>query len=101
MNRRLELHNLLVKLFGSDNVYYQPPENLKMSYPCIRYSKEGILSSHADDIKYVNRTRYTITVIDSHPDYAVIVKILDLPLSSYDRHYTSDNLNHDVITLYY
>lgn len=101
MNRRLELHNLLVKLFGSNNVYYQPPETLKMSYPCIRYSKEGILSRHADDIKYVNRTRYVITVIDSHPDNVVIEKILGLPLSSYDRHYTSDNLNHDVITLYY
>ena len=34
---RLELHALLVELLGSTNVYYEPPETLKMSYPAIRY----------------------------------------------------------------
>lgn len=101
MNNRIELHNILVELLGNNHVYYQPPENLKMEYPCIRYSKSDIFSRHADDIKYVNKTRYDIMVIDKHPDNVVIEKILKLPLSSYDRHYTADNLNHDVIRLYY
>lgn len=101
MNKRLELHNKLVELFGNNHVYYQPPENIKMEYPCIRYSKSNITSRHADNIKYVNKNRYEIMIIDKHPDNVVIEKILELPLSSYDRHYTSDNLNHDVIILYY
>jgi hypothetical protein len=101
MNKRLELHNKLVELFDNDHVYYQPPENLKMEYPCIRYSKSDITSRHADNINYVNKTSYEIVVIDKHPDNAVIEKILELPLSSYDRHYISDNLNHDVIRIYY
>ena len=101
MNKRLELHNKLVALFCNDNVYYQPPENLKMEYPCIRYSKSDITSRHADNINYVNKTSYEIVVIDKHPDNVVIEKILELPLSSYDRHYISDNLNHDVIRIYY
>lgn len=100
-NKRLELHNKLVTLFGNDHVYYQPPENLKMEYPCIRYSKSDITSRHADNINYVNKTSYEIVVIDKHPDNVVIEKILELPLSSYDRHYISDNLNHDVIRIYY
>lgn len=101
MSKRLDLHNKLVELFGNNHVYYQPPENLKMEYPCIRYSKSNITSRHADNIKYVNKNRYEIMIIDKHPDNAVIEKILELPLSSYDRHYTADNLNHDVIRLYY
>lgn len=101
MSKRLELHNKLVALFGNNHVYYQPPENLKMEYPCIRYSKSDITSRHADNINYVNKTNYEIVVIDKHPDNVVIEKILELPLSSYDRHYISDNLNHDVIRIYY
>lgn len=101
MNNRIALHNKLVELFGNNHVYYQPPENLKMEYPCIRYSKHNITSSHADNINYVNKTSYEIVIIDKNPDNAVIEKILGLPLSSFDRHYISDNLNHDVIVLYY
>jgi len=101
MSKRLELHNKLVTLFGNNHVYYQPPENLKMEYPCIRYSKSDITSRHADNINYVNKTSYEIVIIDKHPDNVVIEKILEIPLSSYDRHYISDNLNHDVIRIYY
>ena len=72
-----------------------------MEYPAIRYSKATISSRHADDMKYSNFDRYEIIVIDKGPDNEVIQKILELPLSSHDRHYTSNNLNHDVINLYY
>ena len=101
MNKRLELQNILETLMGNRHVYYQPPENLKMEYPCIRYSKSDILSNYADNINYINKINYEIIVIDKNPDNVVIEKILELPLSSYDRHYVSDNLNHDVIRLYY
>lgn len=100
-NRRLELHEKLKIFLGSDNVYYRPPENLKMNYPCIRYKREKITSNHADNINYRNANRYSLIVIDKKPDNPVIEKLLTLPMSSYDRHYESDNLNHDVITLYY
>ena len=36
---RLTLQTKLEDLLGSKHVYYQPPENLKMEYPAIRYSK--------------------------------------------------------------
>ena len=72
-----------------------------MEYPCIRYSKSDIESKHADNMKYSNVNRYEITVISKKPDHAVISMILDLPLTSYDRYYVADNLNHDVINLYY
>lgn len=101
MASRLDLQNKLEELLGNRHVYYQPPESLKMEYPCIRYSKNKIISKYANNKKYINTNLYTLTVIDRRPDNEVIQKILELPLSSFDRHYVSDNLNHDVINLYF
>lgn len=101
MASRLELQKLLEKLLGSRNVYYQPPESIMMAYPAIRYTKTKIDSKYANDKKYSKMRCYEIIVIDNKPDNEIIDKILELPYSRFDRHYKSDNLNHDVITLYF
>lgn len=101
MATRLKLQNKLEELLGNRNVYYQPPENLKMEYPCIRYSKSNPDVKYANNIKYINKDCYDIIVIDRRPDNNVIQKILELPYSSFNRHYISDNLHHDVIKLYF
>lgn len=101
MGTRLELQSKLESLLGSENVYYQPPESVKMAYPAIRYEKNNIRSGFANDAAYFKLTRYQITVMDSRPDNPVINKLLELPYCSFDRHYATDNLNHDVLTLYF
>lgn len=101
MDKRQQLQSKLEELLGSRNVYYQPPSSIQMKYPAIRYKKSKIDSVLANNKKYINKNRYEIIVIDTMPDNPVIEKILELPYSSYDRWYTADNLNHDVITLYY
>ena len=101
MASRLELQAKLEELLGSNQVFYQPPASLQMSYPAIVYSKSKIEFRKADDSKYSKNVRYDITVIDKVPDNPVIDKLLELQYCSYDRSYKSDNLNHDVLTLYY
>ena len=101
MASRLNLQTKLEELLGNKNVYFQPPENLKMEYPAIRYSLNNITSRYADNTKYSNFDRYQLIVISKRHNDEVIRKILALPLSSYDNHYISDNLHHDTITLYY
>ena len=101
MDKQPQLQSELEALLESRNVYYQPPSEVQMQYPAIRYSKSTIDSTYANNSKYLNKTRYEITVIDRLPDNSVIAKLLKLPYSSYDRWYAADNLNHDVITLYY
>ena len=101
MADRLELHSLLQELLGSSNVYYQPPESIKMQYDAIRYSKKTIDSKYANDRKYLMRDCYELMVISRLPDNPVIKKLLELPYCSYDRHYIADNLHHDVLTIYY
>ena len=101
MANRLDLQSLLEELLGSRNVYYTPPESIKMQYPAIRYSKKKIESVHADDAKYLMRDCYELIVISRTPDHPVIKQLLALPYCSYDRPYVADNLYHDVFTIYY
>lgn len=101
MASRIELQTLLEKLLGSEEVYYQSPGKNNMNYPAIKYSKSDFQTSYANDKKYLNKTRYEIIVIDILPDNPVIKKIMGLDYSSYDRGYKADNLNHDVLTLYW
>ena len=101
MARRLELQTKLEQLLGSRNVYYQPPESERMKYPAIKYKKKTIESRFANDARYSSLDCYEVIVIDWNPDNPVIDELLALPLSSYDRSYAANNLNHDVLTLYY
>lgn len=101
MASELKLQNKFEELLGSKNVYYQPPESLRMSYPAIRYSKKKPDVRYANDKKYSKMDCYEVIVMDHVPDNPVIEQILDLPYTSYDRSYVSDNLNHDVITIFY
>lgn len=102
MASRLKLQSELEELLGLRHVYYQSPESLKMEYPAIRYSKTDIVDTYANDKAYLRHKRYELVVIDYKPDNPVIEKILDyFPHSTFDRHYVSNNLHHDVITIYY
>lgn len=101
MNRRLELHTILVDILGSRYVYFQPPESIKLNYPCIVYARSSADSKYADNRLYLHKKKYTVTVIEKNPDSAIPDKIAQLPLCKFDRHFASSNLNHDVYTLYY
>ena len=101
MASRINLHGKLEELLGNKNVYYQPPNTVTMQYPCIRYSKKRPDIKHANDKIYMKTNCYEIIVMDRRPDNPVIDKLLEIPMCSYDRHYTADNLNHDVLTIYY
>ena len=98
---RLELQALLEELLGSRNVYFQPPETVRMRYPAIVYNRSRITNRFADNDVYMQDKIYTITVIDPDPDSDIPEKVSRLPRCSFDRHFTSDHLNHDVFTLYF
>lgn len=101
MGTRLEFHDILVRALGSSNVYFQPPETIKMEYPCIVYQRSSGDSLFADNQGYRFTTRYQVTVIDKNPDNKVLARLVDMPLCTYDRHYNTDNLNHDVFNIYF
>lgn len=100
-NRRIQLQKILEEKLGSSNVYFEPPESIKMQYPCIVYGLSDIYSQKADNVSYNNTRLYQITCIGKDPDTDIPDRILELEKSSYERRFKSDNLIHDVIRLYY
>ena len=101
MDKRLQLQKLLETLLGSRNVYFQPPNNIAMKYPAIVYKRERLESKYANNDVYRYLKRYTITYIDSNPDSEIPDVIAHLPLTRFSRHFTTDNLNHDIFNIYY
>ena len=101
MDRRLSLQEILVNILGSNNVYFQPPETIRLQYPCIIYERSNIDKKYADNRAYVSMVRYSLTLITRSPESDLVKAILELPYCSYDRYYAADTLNHDVFTLYY
>lgn len=103
MASRLALHTVLQQIMDEhkNNVYYQPPSSVKMRYPAIRYERLDIDVRHANNSPYSAEVSYSVTVIDANPDSDIVMKIASLPKCRFQRHYTAENLNHDVFTLFY
>lgn len=103
MKTRTEFQNALELALGSPYVYYQPPEGFQ-TYKGNRiiYSREKIDFSIADNKKYIGHSKYSVTLISRDPDWSLVEDILHMfQYCEHDRHYISNNLNHDVYIIYY
>lgn len=98
---RTSLQTCLESLLGAKHVYFQPPESIKLEYPAIVYSLEGISINKADDSSYKSMKRYNLIYISKAPDESLCDKFLAMPYCSFDRRYVADNLYHDSYTLYF
>lgn len=99
--RRLQLQELLEELLGSENVYFQPPSQLIMQYPCIIYDWARADSKFADNALYRFTSRYTVTLITRDPSDSRIMKLASLPMATHERWFAGDGLNHHVFNLYF
>lgn len=94
MVNRTKMHKRLLSV--CDNVYFQPPENLKMKYPCVRYSLSNDQRLYAGNAIYNKKDCYSVTFITSDPDDKTFELIREFPYTYFDRAYVSDNLHHYV-----
>lgn len=99
MAPRLQLQSLLETF--TEHVYFQPPPNYEIQYPCILYTRSGQDVKRADNLRYRHTIKYQVTVIDRRPDGPLWDLVADLPMCDFDRHFTADNLNHDVFKLFF
>lgn len=100
MATRLTLHQKLIDILGSGNVYYNPPETLKMNFPCIVYSLNYIERIDADNNMYLDFTKYKIVLISKKVDHPAVKELMKLPLTRYSTRYTKDGFYHDAFILY-
>lgn len=102
MRPRIELQDLLESILGSSNVYFQPPESIKMKFPCIVFQRVSGDTKFGDNMGYIFTARYQITLIGKDPNPEKFIdKISKIPRCIYDRHYVVDNLHHDNYYLYW
>ena len=98
---RLSFRAFLLAHVSIKNLYFQPPESKKLSYPCIIYSMDQVQLQHADNVPYMSHPRYSLILIDKDPDSKHVNELLTLPGVRFDRSYASDNLNHWAFSVYY
>lgn len=96
---RNEFHTILEAI--TPNVYFDPPDNLQMSYPCIRYIRDDIDTEFAGDKPYSLTKRYQITVIDRDVDSPLPDVVAHLPMCRHDRHYKAMDLIHDIFNIFF
>lgn len=102
MAERLTLHEELCTLLGSRNVYFNPPESVKMRFDAIRYDSGGWDLKRANNKVYSATTRYDGVVITKDPDTDLPMKLINhFEMISFGSPYIADNLNHYPFTLYY
>lgn len=99
--KRIEFHNILEALPGVKKAYFQrPPKNqIQLDNTIVYSGKPGL--KYADNHVYLKGTYYTVTFIHSDPDSETVDAILELQYCSFDRQFISDDLYHDVFTIFY
>ena len=100
--KRLELQQKFEDILGTRNVYFQPPETMKINYPCIIYFKTSTPSYKANNKVYKYDQGYTVTYVTKDPDSEVPYDILKaFEYARIDSFYKADNLNHTKLTIFY
>ena len=64
---RLELHALLEAAYPDLTIYYRPPSNLPLEYPCIVYSLAGHDLSHSNNSTYNVGDIFDVSLITVRP----------------------------------
>lgn len=95
---RSDFHNRLEKL--GCRAYFQPPSNVSIGYPCIVYELDRIVKKRADNGVYLKTRRYQVKLITKNPDDPIVDVLASMVHSEFERHYTTDTLNHFVFNIY-
>lgn len=89
-------------LLGSENVYFQPPESVKLKYPCIVYTLDPTYTSHADNKNYIIVNRYHVKHIYKSLSNSLKDEFLThFMMISHNNRMIADSMYNDDFTLYF
>lgn len=96
-----QFNQVLRDILGSENVYFQPPSNVRMQYPCIVYERGQASTQFAGNKPYRVSKRYTVTLISREvKEDSVWDRLAGLPSSTHSAFFVADDLNHDVFDIF-
>lgn len=99
---RNDLEQILFELVGNENVYFQPPTGTQLKYPCIVFRLLNVPTRHANNKAYHWDRAYQITHIYKDYRKELVDEFLNrFKLVSFDTRFTSNNMYHDVYTIYW
>lgn len=83
------------------HVYYQPPESIKLVYPCIVYNRERYRTDKANNDVYKEMTQYSVTVMDKNPDSKIVENLRALQYCELSQQYRTENIYHYIFNYFY
>lgn len=102
-DRRLLLHEMLLgfqeAVDEEPHAYFQPPESVKMQYPCFVYHRANDEIIHGNDRPYLKKEVYEVTYITREAEPILPEAMKGLPNVSFNRRYAAENLNHFAFTV--
>lgn len=102
MLKRVDIQEKFKFLLGSNNVYYQPPANLKMKYPAIVYSLDGLDVKRFDNIRLINKNCFSVTHIYRNESENLVEAMLkNFEYISFDNRSIVDGIYNDHYTIYW
>ena len=93
------LEEIQIAANETPHVYFEPPESVKMSYPCFVYHFTDLNKVNADDGTYLVSEEYSVRYISKKPDPQIPKALMMLSRVSFDGHYVVDNLHHFRFTI--
>ena len=102
MLKRVDIQEKFKFLLGSNNVYYQPPANLKMKYPAIVYSLDGLDVKRFDNTRLINKNCFSVTHIYRNESENLVETMLkNFEYISFDNRSIVDGIYNDHFTIYW
>lgn len=102
MATRMELNTKFKEILGNSNVYFQPPESVKLKYDCIVYKDAKPHVNRANNHLYILCHKYQATYMTSNPTSPIVDKMLEeFPMIERVNDFVSDGLYHYVYELYF
>jgi hypothetical protein len=100
---RLFLHSLLETTFPDVTIYYRPPGNILLEYPCIVYERKAFEPTFANTAAYIVGTRFQLSFLSQLPGYSSVQSLYALHgqgliVTSSDS-YENDDIVHDVFSI--
>lgn len=83
------------------HVYYQPDNNITLSYPAIVYELSSSYDRRANNELYAHRDQYKIMIIDRNPDSEIPNRVRYIPYTRFQSRNRYDRLYHTAFITYF
>ena len=94
ISTRIELQRYLESVLGSRNVYFEPPETLKMKYPCFVYNLSRMNPTKADNLPYRVTQEYDVQYITREPEVDIPMRFAYSKRFTGGQHFVADGMHH-------